>query len=639
MIDLILGTAGHIDHGKTSLIRALTGVDTDRLPEEKKRGITIELGFAQLTLDDVRLGIVDVPGHERFVRNMLAGATGVDVALLVVAADDSVKPQTREHLDILKLLNLDIGVIALTKCDLSNEEWIELVEDEVRELVRGTFLEEAPIVRCSAHTGQGLDDLRAAISAAAHRAAAAARRRQSAGPMRMAIDRAFTIAGHGTVVTGSVVSGSARPGDELMVEPGEIRVRVRGVQHHDQSVDEVRRGQRAAINLAGIHHDEVRRGHELATPDFLIPTRLLSARLGLLPTAVRPLKNRSRGRLHVGTAEVLCSIVLLDRDELRAGESALVQLFATEPVVAVWSQPFVLRSESPVLTIGGGQVLDPHAAKVRRSETGRIAKIGELTSGDEAVRAAAALYLYGLRPWKASELARLAGVVDCDAVVAQLRADKTLVEVAISPTRTALVHREAIDDIARRIEATLKKLHDEFPLNSLLERSRLVSRLDYLGSVELLDAVLADMQRQKKVRIGERGIALVGQGPQLTSGEQKLVDEIIEKHREAGFQPPTVADLKAAATKNQAVVPQLCKLAAAEGHLVEICAEFYLHAEALARLKQLLTEKLAGGTGIAVSELREVLSTTRKYAVPICEFLDRTGFTRRQGDLRVLAGQ
>lgn len=637
MIDLILGTAGHIDHGKTSLIKALTGVDTDRLPEEKRRGITIELGFAQLILDDVRLGIVDVPGHERFVRNMLAGATGVDVALLVVAADDSVKPQTREHLDILKLLNLDTGVIALTKCDLAKDDWIDLVEDEVRELVKGTFLEQAPIVRCSAHTGQGLDELRTAISAAAHRAAAVARRRQTAGPFRMAIDRAFTIAGHGTVVTGSVVSGAAHPGDELMVEPGEIRVRVRGVQQHDHAVEEVHRGQRAAINLAGIHHDEVRRGHELATPDFLIPTRLMSARLGLLPTALRPLKSRSRGRLHVGTAEVLCSVVLLDREELRPGESALVQLFLSEPVVAVWSQPFVLRSESPVLTVGGGQVLDPHATKIRRSEAARIAKVGELTSTDEATRAAAALYLHGLRPWRPSDLARLAGAIDYDALVARLRDNNTLVEIAVSPTRTALVHREAIEDISRRIEAALKKLHDEFPLNSLLDRSRLASRLEYLGSVELLDAVLAHMQRQKKVRIADRGVALVGKGPQLTTGEQKLVDEIIDKHRHAGFQPPTVAELKTAATKNQAVVPQLCKLAAAEGHLVEICADFYLHATVLQQLQQLLREKLAGGAGITVSELRELLGTTRKYAVPICEYLDRTNFTRRQGDLRVLA--
>jgi selenocysteine-specific elongation factor len=591
-----------------------------------------------LLLGDVRLGIVDVPGHERFVRNMLAGATGVDVALLVVAADDSVKPQTREHLDILKLLNLDTGVIALTKCDLAKEEWMDLVEDEIRELVKGTFLEVAPIIRCSAHTTQGLDELRAAISAAAHRAAEAARRRQSAGPFRMAIDRAFTIAGHGTVVTGSVVAGTAHAGDELLVEPGEIRVRVRGVQQHDRPVDEVHRGQRAAINLAGIHHDEVRRGHELASPNFLVPTRLMSGRLGLLPSALRPLKNRSRGRLHVGTAEVLCSVVLLDRDELRPGESALIQLFMAEPVVAVWSQPFVLRSESPVLTIGGGQVLDPHATKIRRSDAVRVAKVAELTSADEASRAAAALYLHGLRPWQPSDLARLAGIIDYDALVAKLLAAKILVPVSISPTRTALVHREAIDDIARRIEAALKKLHDEFPLHSLLEKSRLVSRLDYLGSVELLDAVLADMERQKKVRLADRGIALVGQGPQLSTGEQKLVDEIIEKHRQAGYQPPTVADLKAAATKNQAVVPQLCKLAAAEGHLIEICPDFYLHADVLAQLKQLLSDRLAGGNGITVSELRELLGTTRKYAVPLCEFLDRTGFTRRQGDLRVLAG-
>jgi selenocysteine-specific elongation factor len=636
MIDLILGTAGHIDHGKTSLVKALTGVNTDRLPEEKRRGITIELGFAELILGDVRLGIVDVPGHERFVRNMLAGATGIDVALLVIAADDSIKPQTREHFDILKLLNLDVGVVALTKCDLSDPDWIELVEEEIRQFTEGTFLADAPIVRCSSHTGQGLDELRAALTAAAHHAAEAARRR-IAGPFRMAIDRTFTIAGHGTVVTGSVVSGRTQPGDELVVEPGGVPVRVRGVQQHDRPVEEVHRGQRAAINLAGIHHDETGRGQELCSPDFLVPSRLVGARLTLLPSAPRPLKNRSRVRLHIGTAEVIASVVLLDCDELLPGDTSLAQFYLSDRVVSVWNQPYVLRSESPLFTIGGGQIIDPEATKIRRSDTARIARLGDLVSPSRARRADAALYLRGLRPWAAHDLVRLVGVDDYDTIVADLKAEGLLREIAVSPQATTLVHRDAVAEIRARVEAALAKLHEEHPLQMFIERPRLVSRMEYLGSEELLAAVLADMQRAGRVRINERGLALAGAGPQLSAAEQKLLAELVVQHQAAGFQPPTLAELKAANPKHQNVVQQLCRLAAANQQLVEISAEFFLHAECEARLRALIEQHCTAGDGFTVSQLREMLGTSRKYAVPICEYLDRTGFTRRQGDLRLLA--
>ena len=292
--DLILGTAGHIDHGKTSLIRALTGTDTDRLPEEKKRGITIELGFAELTIDEFRFGIVDVPGHEKFVRQMLAGATGMDLALLVVAADDSVKPQTREHLDVLRILDLPAGVIALTKCDMAEDDWIELVAEEVRELVRDTFLQEAPLVHTSASTGMGLDELKRVIRQTAASTYSQLPSIENA-PFRMAIDRAFTIEGHGTVVTGSVASGQATVGDQLVIEPGEIEVRIRGVQNHDRITESVIRGQRAAINLAGIHREDVTRGHELISPGYLVSSKLVTAEIQMLPHATRPLKNRGEG--------------------------------------------------------------------------------------------------------------------------------------------------------------------------------------------------------------------------------------------------------------------------------------------------------------------------------------------------------
>jgi selenocysteine-specific elongation factor len=380
--DLILGTAGHIDHGKTALIRALTGDDLDRLPEEKQRGITIELGFTHLDLGEYRLGIVDVPGHERFVRNMLAGATGMDLALLVVAADDSIKPQTREHLEILKLLRLEAGAIAVTKCDLVESDWIDLVEEEIRELVEGTFLEDAPLVRVSSVTGQGVDALRDALLNAADRAAQSRIRGLIEAPFRMAIDRCFTISGYGTVVTGSASSGRAAVGQELVIEPGNLTVRVRGLQNHERAVDEIHRGQRAAINLAGIHHADIRRGHELASPGHLVPSRLITASLSLLDSSPRPLKNRSRVRVHVGTAELLARVSLLDRDQLKPGETAPAQLFLNDLAVTTWSQPLVVRSESPVITIGGGRVLDPNAERLRKPDDVVIRLVEDLSSPD-----------------------------------------------------------------------------------------------------------------------------------------------------------------------------------------------------------------------------------------------------------------
>ncbi|MCA9170939.1 MAG: selenocysteine-specific translation elongation factor [Planctomycetales bacterium] len=390
-IDLILGTAGHIDHGKTTLIRSLTGTDTDRLPEEKRRGITIELGFAELDLGDYRLGIVDVPGHERFVRQMLAGATGIDLALLVVAADDSVKPQTREHLDVLRLLDIQAGVIALTKVDMADSGWIDLVEDEVRELVRGTFLERAPIVRTSAVTGQGMDELRGAL----HAAAAAAHERSAQrlkAPFRMAIDRSFTVAGHGTVVTGSVATGSVQVGDSLLLEPGEIEVRVRGLHNHDRPVERVQRGQRAAINLAGVRHEQIVRGHELAARGHLQPSRLLTVYLDVLPETPRPLKRRERIRFHAGTAEVLATLVPLGCDQLEPGKSGFAQLHLQSPVVTTWNQPFVLRTESPVATVAGGHVMVPAARKLRRPNAETLQDLAALRADEPTTRAAAAVY-------------------------------------------------------------------------------------------------------------------------------------------------------------------------------------------------------------------------------------------------------
>ncbi len=634
-IDLILGTAGHIDHGKTALVKALTGVDTDRLPEEKKRGITIELGFAELSLGEYRLGIVDVPGHERFVRNMLAGATGTDLALLVVAADDSVKPQTREHLEILRLLAIDTGVIALTKCDLPDGEWVDLVEEEVRELVAGSFLAAAPLVRTSAATGLGLDELRAALSAAAARAATSADFRQ-AGPFRMAIDRVFTVAGHGTVVTGSVQSGRVAAGDELAIEPGGVSVRARSLENHGRAVEQAHRGQRTAVNLAGIHHEQLDRGQELATRGHLVPSQRLSVWMILLPSAPRPLKNRARVRLHVGTAELMARVVLLDRDQLGPGEWAAAQVFLNRPAVTTWSQPFVLRSESPVVTIGGGKVLDPDAPKLRRRQEPLLERLAELRSGEPVERASAALFFAGWRPWNPDELPRTAGVSDVAGVCRALIERGELVEIEVSPTRTLRIHRRVLEELSQRVEAALKKMHTQYPRQPMLDRSRLTSRFGYLRDDILVRALTEWMAAAGKIELSERGIALAGHGPRLSEKERELLERIVEIYGDSSFHPPSPAELAERLSGNRAVLGELLALAAAEGRLVEIAADFFLDAGAEQQMRSVLTERLCGGEGLTLSQIREILGTTRKYAVPLCEYLDRIGFTRRQGDLRVL---
>src|SRR5262249_28765036 len=353
--DLILGTAGHIDHGKTSLVKALTGIDCDRLPEEKARGITIDIGFAILDLGEFRLGIVDVPGHERFVKNMLAGATGIDLALLVVAADDSVMPQTREHLEILRLLGLRHGLIALTKCDTVDETTREVVELEVRDMVQGSFLENAPILRTSAITGEGIPELKAAIAEVCRHIT----ERTGKELFRMAIDRSFIVQGHGTVVTGSVTSGSVKVGEEVEWQPRGEKVRVRSLQNHDMPVEEVHRGMRAAINLAGVHHEDVIRGQEIAAPGYLMPSRVLTLRLHCLRDVNRQIKHRTPARLHLGTAEIMGTISLLDCDAIEPGAWGLAQIFLEAPATATWGQPFVIRESSATQTLGGGQVLQP----------------------------------------------------------------------------------------------------------------------------------------------------------------------------------------------------------------------------------------------------------------------------------------
>jgi selenocysteine-specific elongation factor len=454
----------------------------------------------------------------------------------------------------------------------------------------------------------------------------------------MAIDRAFTIAGHGTVVTGSVSRGEARTGDQLRLEPGGVTVRVRGLQNHDLPVDVIHRGQRAAINLAGVHHEDVVRGQELCWPGHLVPSRLITADLSLLPTAPRPLKNRARVRVHVGAAEILAAVVLLDRDQLLPGESAAVQLFLRDPAVVTWNQAFVIRSESPVITIGGGRVLNPNAEKLRSPSARQLEMVADLKNSDPVRRASAALYFAGLRDWQAIDLVRTAGIEDVETVSRQLAERGDLIQIDVSPTRTLRLHRAVLEEVCQRVESVLEQMHDQNPLRSWLERAQLASRFHYLGQDEaVFNLVLETMRRDQRIRLSATGVALVGRGPRLSQNEQKLLEQLVETFRGAGLQSPSVKECQQQASKNQSSVPQLLELAVANGQLIRIAPDYYLHADVEQAMRQRLHDEMRNRSGLTMSEIREILNTSRKFSVPFCEYLDRIGFTQRDGDLRVLA--
>jgi selenocysteine-specific elongation factor len=632
--DLILGTAGHIDHGKTSLVKALTGIDCDRLPEEKARGITIDIGFAILDLPPYRLGIVDVPGHERFVKNMLAGATGIDLALLVVAADDSVMPQTREHLEILRLLGLRHGVIALTKCDLVDETTREVVELEIRELVQGTFLENAPLIATSVNTGQGIAELKATIAETCRNV----EERRGKRWFRLAIDRSFIVQGHGTVVTGSVTSGSVCVGEEVEWLPRGQRVRVRSLQNHDRSVEEVHVGQRAAINLAGVHHEDVVRGQELATPGYLAPSRVMTVRLLCLADMKRPIKHRMPVRFHIGTAEIMGTVALLDADAIEPGQWGLAQVFLEEPALGAWGQPFVLRESSATQTLGGGQVLQPVARKIRRRHLDMLERIERLWSGDARERALTVAWFGSFGGFTVPELVRGANVGPDEAaeLVASLKEQGALVEVPISGARRVLLHKDMVKELEDRILTALDRLHEQFPLMSTHDRQKVQSQLDYVGDDALVHATVERLIAGKKLAGDLRRIGRADFKPKLSANLRKLKDKLVAAYQAARFQPPEPSSFAGQAGGNAANLKDLFDVCVAEGYLVYIAEDIYLHVDIEAKMRRLVHEKLAEGRGLTVAEIRDMLGTTRKYAVPLCEYLDRAGVTRRDGDLRVL---
>ena len=637
---LILGTAGHIDHGKTALVRTLTGVDTDRLPEERRRGMTIDIGFARLELDGRTVGIVDVPGHERFIRNMVAGATGIDLALLVVAADDSVMPQTREHLDILKLLDLRYGLVAITKCDLVDESDIELVQQEIGELVAGTFLEQAPVVPTSAVTGFGIENLRSALAEVCQHV----RDRSIGSPFRLSVDRSFVMSGHGTVVTGSVSRGSLRVGGEVEWMPTGKTLRVRSLETHGRPVEAVQRGQRAAVGLGGVHHTEIRRGDELATPGFLKSTRLITARIDCRPESPWPIKHRSQIRLHLGAAEVTATVALLSGQQIAPGQSSDAQLFVSGAVTATCGQPFVLRSLSPVTTLGGGRVLAAGGGldrRIPRRRVNQFSQIENLASSSAVERAAAALWFQNLEPWTDLDLCRDANLEleAAEGILNKLRAQGMLVDLSVAAGRAARIHRDHITALEHRLIDEVGRYHSDHRLHSAMPRSGLSSALRLVDREPLLNALIERARQKGSLSVVSNGVASHDFQPRLSGQEQRLYAQVIAAFAEARFTPPTPTELAKDMSITEPTTRQIIDLAVERGRLKHLGGRIYLEAEAETALRDRVAERLREKGELTVSEIRQLLETSRKFAVPFCQYLDRVRVTRRQGDLRVLGSQ
>jgi selenocysteine-specific elongation factor len=628
---IIVGTAGHIDHGKSALVEALTGTHPDRLAEEKRRGITIDLGFAFREEQGVRFGFVDVPGHEKFVSNMLAGAAGIDLVLLVIAADESIKPQTREHFEICRLLGVERGVVALTKSDLVDVDTAQLARLEVEEYLKGSFLEKAPVIAVSAKTGAGLEDLRKALSQVASEVPG----KDATRDFRLPIDRSFAMKGFGTVVTGTLVSGSVAVGDEVEIFPERVRLRVRGVHSGGKAVEHSNAGQRTAVNLAGIEHTAVKRGMTLAVPEKWRTTRRVDVRLELLLSVPR-LKHRARVHFHAGTTETIAEVFLYGQDVLMAGESALAQLRLKEEALLLPGDHFIVRQFSPVITIGGGKVLDPLARRPALRDTGRLAFLETLEKGTraEVLRAMTERATLGVT-W--DELLARTGwaAQETREAIRQNTTGKRLVAVSEEPV--ILVPVSLFERVQAQLLEKVTRFQQENPLLPGIAREDLRARIGRRARPETFRAALAAVAAQGKLDLQGELVRRAGTGIELLPEELRAKEEIEKAFAAAGLAVPSVKEVLAKLPLDAKRAEKILQILLRDRSLVRVTSELVFHKEALAQLKGKLAEyKKAKGERISVPVFKDLTGITRKYAIPLLEYLDRERVTRRAGDERVI---
>ena len=629
---LIIGTAGHIDHGKSSLVKALTGTDPDTLPEERERGITIELGFVFMDTPNAARQIVfiDVPGHEKLVKTMVAGAASIDAALFIVAADEGIKPQTIEHRDILHLLDIPVGVIALTKKDLVDAARIEAVSREIRAFAHGTFLEQAPIIPVSAVTGEGLSELRTALHALGDKA----RARVDSGVFRMPIDRVFTMQGFGTIVAGTVLSGVVKAGDRIGIFPARLDARVRGVQVHREKAEASSIGRRTALNLPDVKKEELHRGQVAAAPGSLVPTERLDVRLKLLSGCGAPLKHRARVRLHLGTAELMCRALLLDCQQLEPGKEGLVQLVLESPSVALPKDQFVIRSFSPVQTIGGGVVIDaaPKAHKRFDDEVqDHLSKSeqGEREALEQVVASAA------FAPLAPAEIAARAGGSEAavQALISAGVAAGTLVAVG-TPAR--YLHREQFGELAALMLRTVKSYLAANPYRMFMPLADLQSQMAKLTDKRVTEALVQDATKAGSLVVRGRKVTLPGHTFPWKRGEAELAARIEQLFRDAGYATPLEQEVCAQLGVPAHTFANIMNALLDSEALVRLDDKVTYHAGTVAKVRDAVTAHLKMQQTLTVAQLRDQMNVTRKYTLALLEYFDKTGVTRRVGDARVL---
>lgn len=631
MNHLVIGTAGHIDHGKTSLVKALTGIDTDRLKEEKDRGITIELGFAHLDLPGVPpVGIVDVPGHEKFVHHMVAGVTGIDLVLLVIAADEGIMPQTREHLDICRLLGVRRGLVVLTKVDLVEQDWLALVREEVQDFVSGTFLEGSPVLPLSSSTGEGLDGLREAI---AHQLAGLPPRPKTAVP-RLHVDRVFTMKGFGTVVTGTLVSGTLKVGEPVEVLPEKREYRIRGLQVHGRSVDSASAGQRTAVNLQGAERSALHRGDTITLPGAIEPSFLMDAHLALLPSAPRPLRNRTRLRLHLGTSEIFARVVLLGGENLKPGDDGMVQFRLESPGVALPRDRFVVRSYSPIVTLGGGELIDSHPVKHKGRSSQALQDLEVLASGDLAQSALLLLRAAKMEGLGDDRLAVRLNIDRKEALSALDDLSRKGSSVRVPGRPPLFLHAAAVEDYEERALKILGTFHGHEPLKAGLSKEELRSRLS--ATPRSFPLLLERLKKAGKIALEKDLVRLSGHKVKLRSDQEAIKKRVEEYFYRKGLQPPVSAVIGADLGIDPALLRESVALLQAEKKLEKITEDLSIHRESLSPLRKKLVDFLGSKGQVTMQDFKEISDLSRKYTIPIMEYFDRTGLTIRVGDHRVL---
>ncbi|MFY9225770.1 MAG: selenocysteine-specific translation elongation factor [Blastocatellia bacterium] len=627
MKNIIIGTAGHIDHGKTSLVKALTGIDADRLKEEKQRGITIDIGFADLVLDDFRFGFVDVPGHERFVKNMLAGAHGIDLLMLVIAADEAVMPQTREHFDICRLLQVKTGLTVLTKADLVDEELLELAKEEVKDFVAGSFLANAPIVPVSTKTGQGIEELKKELVKLASQTLP----KTLTAVARLPIDRAFTIKGFGTVITGTLTSGQLQIGDELTILPNKINTKVRGLQVHNSATEKAFAGQRTAVNLQGISLEEIERGQVLVPAKRFDATSMLDVELELLPNIAKPLVQRTRVRLHHDTSEIMARVVLLGGKELLAGEKIFAQLRLESPTFALPGDRFIIRSYSPQITIGGGRIIDALPVKHRLKDVKAVDWLAKLVKADELTQVLLFVEMLGINGLSLSELAKRTGFADelLNKLVTQLVKAGQLIK---SDSQTQhLLSKASYEESKTEIIKKLKDFHKREPLQAGANREEIREKLGF--AIEVFKMLLEQLAIEKLV-VSERDILRLATHTIALSADDDKTKSLIEaKCKTANFQALTYDEIVKDLRMDSNKLRKIYQLLVNEQKLIKV-ADFVFHREAINEIIKRIKSQKDKSSKLDVATFKDLTGLSRKHAIPLLEYFDLQKITRRVGNDR-----